>query len=221
MNGSAVAVACTLIVFYLKHYQRKPHRQTGISRMNNKPIKIKRRDFLRDGLRTISTLFIGGIVALTTTRLRAKNTVWQLDPNKCVQCERCSTECVLTLSAVKCVHAFDVCGYCKLCGGYHRPGSKKQDTAAENQLCPTGAIKRTYVENPYYEYTITEEKCTGCGKCVKGCSSFGNGSLFLQVRHDRCLNCNECSIAKGCPSEAYQRVPVDKPYILKGKQGQA
>jgi electron transport complex protein RnfB len=58
--------------------------------------------------------------------------------------------------------------------------------------------------------------CIGCGKCVTGCSAFGNGSLFLQVRHDRCLNCNSCSIARSCPSNAYKRVPAHDPYILKG-----
>ena len=62
--------------------------------------------------------------------------------------------------------------------------------------------------------------CSGCAKCVKGCGAFGNGSLYLQVRHDRCLNCNECSIAEECPSGAFKRVPADHPYILKGKQGQ-
>ena len=45
------------------------------------------------------------------------------------------------------------------------------------------------------EYIIDEELCIGCAKCVKGCAAFGNGSLHLQVRHDRCLNCNECTIA--------------------------
>jgi electron transport complex protein RnfB len=45
--------------------------------------------------------------------------------------------------------------------------------------------------------------------------AFGNGSLFLQVRHDRCKNCNECSIAAACPSQAYTRVPAHQPYLLK------
>jgi electron transport complex protein RnfB len=120
---------------------------------------------------------------------------------------------------VKCVHAYDVCGYCDLCGGYHRPNVKVTDTAAENRLCPTDAITRTFVEDPFYEYTIVEERCVGCGKCVKGCRSFGNGSLFLQVRHDRCVNCNECSIARACPAGAYRRVPASRPYLLKGRQG--
>ena len=65
---------------------------------------------------------------------------------------------------------------------------------------------RTYVEDPYFEYKIDEEKCIGCGKCVKGCLSFGNGSLFLQVRRDLCKNCNECRIAKACPADAFVRV---------------
>jgi len=65
------------------------------------------------------------------------------------------------------------------------------------------------------EYNVEESLCNGCGKCVKGCTVFGNGSLFLQVRHDRCLNCNECSIAAACPSQAYKRVPANEPYLLK------
>jgi electron transport complex protein RnfB len=58
--------------------------------------------------------------------------------------------------------------------------------------------------------------CVGCAKCVKGCNAFGNGSLFLQVRHDRCLNCNACAIARACPSDAFRRISADQPYILKG-----
>ena len=78
----------------------------------------------------------------------------------------------------------------------------------------TGAIERNFIEDPYYEYNIIEELCIGCAKCVEGCRVFGNGSLFLQIRHDRCMNCNECAIAVACPAEAIKRVPPDKPYIL-------
>ena len=150
-------------------------------------------------------------------RLGPDKMVWQLDPAKCIQCGRCALNCVLNPSAVKCVHAFKVCGYCKLCFGYFQPGANALNSGAENQLCPTGAIKRKFVEDPYYEYTIDEPLCIGCGKCVKGCNSFGNGSLFLQVRHDRCVNCNDCSIARNCPAGAYRRVPAGQPYLLKGQ----
>jgi electron transport complex protein RnfB len=92
------------------------------------------------------------------------------------------------------------------------------DEGAENQMCPVGAINRRYVEEPYYEYSIDESLCVGCAKCIKGCNTFGNGSLFLQVRHDRCLNCNECSIARDCPSRAYSKVPAGSPYKLKRAQ---
>ena len=44
---------------------------------------------------------------------------------------------------------------------------------------------------------------------------FGNGSLYLQVKQDLCVHCNECSIARACPAEAFQRVPADSPYLLK------
>ena len=115
----------------------------------------------------------------------------------------------------KCFHANRVCGYCDLCGGYYRPSVKDLNTAAENQLCPTGAITRKFVEEPYFEYTIDESLCTGCGKCVKGCTSFGNGSLFLQIQQDLCQNCNECQIARTCPSDAIKRVSYNEAYQLK------
>ena len=178
--------------------------------------KITRRDILRLGL---SVGAVAGLGVATVAKNDAEDTltVWQIDPDKCVQCGKCATDCVLELSAVKCVHAYAVCGYCELCGGYHRPDATKTDTAAESQLCPTSALKRTFIEDPYYHYSVEEELCIGCAKCVKGCDAFGNGSLFLQVRHDRCVNCNECSIARVCPSDAFKRVPVEEPYLLKGK----
>lgn len=154
---------------------------------------------------------------MLAVRTSAKTTVWQIDPAKCLRCGLCATECVLQQSAVKCVHAYAMCGYCQLCTGYFVPDPNDLNTAAENQLCPTAAIKRAFVEDPYYEYTIDESLCIGCAKCVEGCTRFGNGSLHLQVRHDRCVNCNECSIARVCPGDAFVRLPADEPYLLKTK----
>ena len=37
----------------------------------------------------------------------------------------------------------------------------------------------------------------------------------MQVKHNLCVNCNECAIARACPSDAYKRVPATDPYILK------
>jgi electron transport complex protein RnfB len=183
--------------------------------------KTSRRDFMRTGVSSAAALAIGGAAGVAGGRAKGGDYVWQLDPHKCVQCGRCATACVLKPSAVKCVHAYDVCGYCELCGGYHQPYAKDLDTAAENQLCPTAAIRRTFIEDPYYKYDIIEDLCIGCGVCVKGCGSFGNGSLYLQVRHDLCVNCNECAIARDCPADAFERVPADQPYILKGEQAEA
>lgn len=177
-----------------------------------------RRGFLKAAGRTAAAAAVaGGLYPLM--HKGGKGMVWQLDPSKCVQCGRCATDCVLADSAVRCVHAYQVCGYCKLCGGFHQPNVRDIDTAAENQLCPTGAIKRTFVEDPYYEYTIDEDLCIGCGKCVAGCGSFGNGSLYLQVRHNLCVNCNDCSIARNCPAQAFTRVPATKAYLARKAEG--
>lgn len=186
---------------------RDNHRKTG------------RRNFLKGGARAAGAAALGSLAQPSAEA--GGELVWQLDPEICVQCGRCATECVLEPSAVKCVHAFEMCGYCELCFGYFLPGATSLDEAAENQACPTGAINRRFIEEPYFEYTIDEELCIGCGKCVKGCSTFGNGSLFLQVRHDRCINCNQCAIAAACPSEAFRRVPPSDPYLLKGRARKA
>jgi Na+-translocating ferredoxin:NAD+ oxidoreductase subunit B len=178
--------------------------------------KMNRRGFLKKGLQVVFGLTIAGTTGFSLFKASATDTVWQIDPALCIQCGRCAENCVLSPSAVKCFHAFEVCGYCDLCSGYLRPDPKELSTGAENRLCPTGAIKRSFVEDPYYEYVIDESLCIGCGKCVKGCSAFGNGSLYLQIRHDQCLNCNECSIARECPAQAISRVSARHPYILKG-----
>ena len=180
--------------------------------------KIDRRDFIRDSFRGGAFAVVGLAAGFTFSKARGKDMVWQIDPYKCTACGNCATYCVMEESAVKCKHTYAMCGYCKLCTGYYEPEPIALDTAAENQLCPTGAISRKYVEFPYYEYKVDEKLCNGCAKCVEGCTAFGNGSLYLQVCHDRCLNCNECAIAVACPSQAFKRVPASEPYLLKGGQ---
>ena len=178
--------------------------------------KYDRREFLNTTSRFALAFGVLGLAGIAARNSKAGGTVWQIDPFKCTQCGRCATDCVLSESAVKCVHAYDLCGYCDLCGGYFKPGVTDLNTGAENQLCPTAAIERRFIEEPYFEYIIHEDLCIGCAKCVAGCTSFGNGSLHLQIRHDECQNCNECAIARVCPSDAIFRVPASDPYLIKG-----
>lgn len=178
-----------------------------------------RRDFVRTAGKIIVAAPLIIIPAALIKKTNPSEYVWQIDPLKCTQCGQCKTNCVMTPSAVKCVHAYKMCGYCDLCGGYLRQGVKTISTAAENQMCPVGAITRTFVEEPYFQYTIDQKLCDACGKCVKGCGDFGNGSLSLQIIQDRCQNCNECSIARRCPSNAISRIPIAVAYIEKEKGG--
>lgn len=177
-----------------------------------------RRSFLSDGFRAGTLLALGGVLGTVVSRSGAdERTVWQIDPYKCIQCEKCATQCVLNPSAVKCVNVFPLCGYCNLCTGYFEASPNALNTGAENQLCPTGAIKRKWIEGEAYEYTIDADLCIGCSRCVKGCEDYGNGSFFLQIDQRLCVQCNQCSIAQQCPSRAISRVPASTPYILKTK----
>lgn len=179
---------------------------------------LDRRKFLGHCLRGAGAVAVGGLAAGLMRRSDAESMVWQIDPNRCIGCDLCSKTCVIKPSAVKCVHEYEMCGYCELCFGYladERPGDTE---GAENERCPTGAITRKLVEPPYYQYVVDEPRCIGCGLCVKGCKQFGNNSLILQVRHDRCVNCNECAIARVCPAEAFVRVPASRPYLLRTRR---
>jgi electron transport complex protein RnfB len=183
--------------------------------------KLNRKDFLRMCGRGAGGLVLGaatlGLTAKSVAKGSARGTLWQIDPEKCTQCGQCATHCVLDQSAVRCFHEYIMCGYCDLCTGFFIASTTVTTEAAENQQCPTGAIRRKFIEDPYFNYDIDVPRCIGCGICVKGCVQYGNGSLYLQVSHDICKNCNECAIAVHCPSKAFVRVPSDKPYISRFK----
>ena len=183
--------------------------------MADKPNKITRREFIPETLRGAGLMAVSGLLGSLAIRGDSQDLVWQIDPEKCVACENCATACVLTPSAVKVMHEYRICGYCNLCFGYFVDQRTDDTTSAENQRCPTDAIRRHFVEDPYYQYSIDEPKCIGCGICVNGCHAFGNGSLILQIRHDRCVDCNQCSIETVCPANAVVRVPASEPYILR------
>lgn len=191
--------------------------------MSNLPEEhhLSRRGFLVEGVRTVGAVALGTAAGYAAGRKgQVPALVWQIDPDVCMACGNCATYCVLDPSAVKAVQFYPLCAMCDLCTGYFDLAHTELDTAAENQLCPTGALLRTFVTEqagvPRFEYHVDEPRCIGCGKCVKGCAMM-NGSLYLQVRHDRCVHCNQCSIALACPTQAFRRVPAESPYLLKRK----
>jgi electron transport complex protein RnfB len=182
--------------------------------MSEKP---NRREFLDRSFRILGLAGIGGSAILLAKR-SASSMVFQVDPSKCVACDLCRTSCVLSHSAVKAVNEFTKCGYCQLCPAYFDVTSQPDEKGLPTgKTCPQDALKRRVVgkideedpNNNYYEYTIDESLCDGCGKCVKACKPpAGNGSLHLEVRYDRCLECDSCAIQRVCPESAIMRIPA-------------
>ena len=175
-----------------------------------------RRRFFDRVLRSLGLAGVGG-VSLVLGRRAAGDTVFQVDPSRCTACDLCRTTCVLSHSAVKAVNDFAKCGYCMLCPAYFDVESEPDGRGIPTgKVCPQDALKRRVVgredpddpNNNFYEYTVDETRCDGCGKCVKACKPpFGNGSLRLEIRYDRCLECNSCSIAVACQDRAVVRIP--------------
>jgi H+/Na+-translocating ferredoxin:NAD+ oxidoreductase subunit B len=179
--------------------------------------KSTRRQFIDRSVRVIGFTGIGAAAGVLTRRAWS-DAVYQVDPFKCTACDLCRTSCVLSLSAVKAVNDFDKCGYCMLCPAYMDVTSQPDERGIPTgKVCPQDALKRRVVgkvdpddpNNNYYEYVIDEERCDGCGKCVKACKPpAGNGSLRLEIRYSRCVECNECAIQIACPDHAIIRVKV-------------
>ena len=127
----------------------------------------------------------------------------------------------MPLSAVRAVNDFHRCGRCCICPAYFDVRSQVgPDGLPTKKLCPRDAITRTPIGevdpydplNNFYEYTIDDELCNGCGRCVMECKDpAGLGSIRLEVRHDLCLRCNQCTIAQACPDDAYCRVGPQPP----------
>ncbi|MCA9263109.1 MAG: 4Fe-4S binding protein [Planctomycetales bacterium] len=200
-----------------------------------------RRVFLQHSGRAACVIAIGGVGVELGRRACAQD-AWVISPNQCINirlgvtgaenvCEACATSCVLPLSAVRAVNDHGACGRCCICPAYFDVLSPiGPDGLPTKKLCPRDAIERTAIGqvdpydplNNFYEYTIDEEKCNGCGRCVMECKDpAGLGSIRLEVRNDLCLRCNRCSIATECPEDAYHRVgPEAAPAVkLEGGHG--
>jgi len=137
---------------------------------------------------------------------------WQVDPEKCLYCGLCETACVRNPSAVKAVNDQKKCSNCVVCYGHitnSKIDSDKIDSEGE-RVCPHDAVVRENFSggvDGMFLYSNDPGKCVGCAKCVKRCNEHGTKSMFLVIRPDLCLGCNECAIADACPHDAIERIP--------------
>jgi len=159
--------------------------------------------------------------------------VWQVNASKCINsrlgetaaeaCNLCTSNCVVSLSAVRAVNEHSKCGRCNICPAYFNIQSAVDEKGLPSEkLCPRDAITRKPIgkqdpedpANNFYDYIIDEEKCDGCGRCVMKCKEpLGLGSITLRVRYDKCVNCNLCAIFTACPKDALEQIPL--PEALK------
>ncbi len=138
---------------------------------------------------------------------------WQINPERCTFCNRCETACVRSPSAVKAVNDQKKCSNCVACYGHLRDLRTPSHLIAttEDLVCPHRAVLRSELfggMDGAYLYTIDADRCTGCAECARLCNRLGSRSMFMVIRPDLCLGCNDCAIARACPSGAVERVPL-------------
>ncbi len=191
-----------------------------------------RRSFLRLGGHVV-----GGLgLATATARIFSPPSVdaefvpqkrrfaWQIDPLKCQSCSVCETACVRKPSAAKALNDPKKCSNCVVCYGHignKHIESDKIDTEGE-RICPYDAVLRKNFcggLDGMFLYSHNHSRCTGCAKCVKHCKEEGTGSMFMVIRPDLCLGCNECAIAVSCPHNAIERIPCAPADDFKGIYG--
>ncbi len=190
---------------------------------------VSRRDALGRVIRGAAAIGLGG-GALHLIRKADGQIVWQVNAARCINsrldeidvevCDLCLAECVVTQSAVRAVNDFAKCGRCYICPAYFNVKSAVDENGLPSEkLCPRDAIGRAPIgwidpgdpANNFYEYTIDEAKCDGCGKCVMACKEpAGLGSIRLMVRHDLCVDCNSCAVATACPKDAVVQLPTEE-----------
>ena len=189
--------------------------------------QVTRRSALVKVARGVAVLGLGG-TAFFLVRKAEGQVVWSVDAAKCINsrlgetvveaCALCTTECVVSRSAVRAVNEFSRCGRCSICPAYFNVTSAvDQKGLPSEKLCPRDAITRKPIgeidpedpANNFYEYVIDEVKCDGCGKCVMACKEpLGLGSIVLRVRNNLCVDCNSCAISTACPKDAIRQVPI-------------
>jgi len=192
---------------------------------------MTRRGALAKAARGAAALALGG-AAFHLVRKAEGQIVWNVDPARCINsklgetgvevCGLCTTECVVTQSAVRAVNEFSKCGRCNICPAYFNVTSAVNEKGLPSEkLCPRDAIARKPIgeidpedpANNFYEYVIDEAKCDGCGKCVMACKEpLGLGSIVLRVRQNLCVDCNRCAISTACPKDAILQVSIQKAF---------
>jgi electron transport complex protein RnfB len=88
---------------------------------------MTRRDALAKAARGAAALALGG-AAFHLVQKAEGQIVWNVDPGKCINsrlgeigvevCGLCTTECVVSQSAVRAVNEFSKCGRCNICPAY-------------------------------------------------------------------------------------------------------
>lgn len=189
---------------------------------------LNRRKFITNAGRAVCGLALGGLVyRVVSSQVNTDDPgpltrhAWQINLDKCTACGKCQTLCVRKPSAVKAVNDQKKCSFCVVCYGHITETRMDSDKIMSEgtRVCHTDAvIRKEYSggKDGYFVYTIDDNKCDACCKCVEYCSKRGTKSMFLIIRPDLCLNCNNCNIATYCPEKAVEKVYIGTEDDYKG-----
>lgn len=61
-----------------------------------------------------------------------------------------------------------------------------------NTICPVGTVLGLLSRFSLFKVSIDEDKCTGCGRCVRGCKSSCIDGVNHTIDYSRCVDCFDC-----------------------------
>lgn len=61
-----------------------------------------------------------------------------------------------------------------------------------NTICPVGTVLGLLSRFSLLKVSIDEDKCTGCGRCVRGCKASCIDGINHTIDYSRCVNCFDC-----------------------------
>lgn len=174
-----------------------------MSNNHDKELNKKKDEIVESRRNLLKTLGVGAIMATSMTMPKEnavaapavanKHLSMLIDLRKCVGCQSCTTSCKIENNVPEgqfrtWVEDKEIGTYPNTKRGFLPHVCNQCDSPACTPVCPVGA---TYKRKEDQAVVIEQEKCIGCGECVKACPYSARFLSTSTKKADKCLLCGQ------------------------------